>query len=110
MSSPYAIRIWVDDNAYANGWDMSLHSSLHKAMMRVLQYLLVDFNVQQYYNEDEDLDEVNSTANCSVSNVIDTVRDEFDKCQIRFNFMFRVKNPSAPFKTLVFDVRKVQIN
>ena len=104
MTSAYAIRIWEDDKAYSNGWDMSLHSSPNKAMMRVLQYLLVDFEVQKYYNDEDD-----STANCHVSSVIDTVHDAFDNPHGRANFLFRVANPAAPFKTLLIDVRKVQI-
>jgi hypothetical protein len=105
MSSAYAIRIWEDDKAYSNGWDMSLHSSPHKAMMRVLQYLLVDFNVQKYYDDEDD-----STGNCHVSSVIDTVRDAFDNPYGRANFMFQINNRSAPFKTLLIDVRKVHID
>jgi len=67
--------------------------------------MLVDFEVQQYYDEDDD-----STDNCHVSSVIDTVHKEFEKCGWRCNFLFEVKNPSAPFKRLLFDVREVKIN
>jgi hypothetical protein len=105
MTSAYAIRIWEDDKPYSNGWDMSLHSSHNKAMMRVLQYLLDDFKVQQYYDDEDD-----STCNCNLSSVIDTVRDAFDNPCGRANFLFRVANPAAPFKTLLIDVRKVKIN
>ena len=107
MSSAYAIRIWVDEKPYEDGWHMSLHSTTHNAMMAILDYVLSTFKIQQYH---DDKSEEYTTYNPSVSSVIDTVREEFEKPRGHYNLTFEVKNPAAKFKKLEFHVGQVPIH
>jgi hypothetical protein len=105
MTYTYAIRIWVDEKPYEDGWHMSLHSTTYNAMMAVLDYVLGTFNIQQYYDEDDD-----SNSDCCVSSVINTVREEFEKERAHYNLTFEVKHRNSKFKKLQFHVGRVPIH
>ena len=109
MSSAYAVRIWVNDQPYEDGWHISLHTSVHKAMMCVIHYTLVEFRIQDdsdYYDDSF----IGKSTRISTSDIIDKIGEEFQTPRSRYNEEFEIKNPDAKIKKLHFHVKEVPIH
>jgi hypothetical protein len=110
MPSAYVVRIWVNDQPYEDGWHISLHTSLHKAMMCVIHYTLVEFRIQDdsdYYDDDCI---IGQSTKISTSDIIDKIGEEFKSGRGIHNVEFEIKNPSAKIKKLHFHVGQMPIH
>jgi len=109
MSSAYAVCVWVNDQPHEDGYPMPLYTSLHKAMMSVIHYALVEFRIQDdsdYYDEDC---LVGDSTKIATSDIIAKIGEEFQTPRSRYNVTFEVKNPDAKIKKLAFFVKEVPI-
>ena len=88
---------------------MPLYTSLHKAIMSVIECALVEFRIQDdsdYYDEDFS----GKSMKISTSDIIDKIGEEFQTLRGSYNVQFEIKNPDAKIKKLAFFVKEVRIH